>query len=759
MISLFKKHWLARQARFQAASPTSSDTRGYTLQTVIVSAILLSTAVLASVVLYRAITTNTDVRAFADLTGDNAPTRPHGFSVEHYLEAGVPSARVRWSPPLYTGHPQLAGSPTLLNYEATYNCEDSRGEDDMSDMDDIALEDVTILPDTSPHMTDLTEPEIPLIGNDDNVLEPEFGTESTFLTGHCLISVRAFTCPDASSNTPCMIEGNKTGAEIYGPPAEHRFSISKTPTIPELLEVRLIDPGSRLWVISWNSPEYLGSNNPERLIYQVEQRSRPEVDIPPDPYPYMDPTCTFNNFFLLSTMEDRLYDVRITAQIIAENVDLSPIQNQNTFTCPDVISANENSAIELPEINSEFLTIPDTPTGFSILPALPDSEAAGFNAEPLVRNEQTEELVGFVIDLPSDPSVDSYILQWNRADSIGVVETQELTDTQAEIVLSLNNGVAYKFSLWARNSQGTSDPLEDCTTVATKHRYLTPNLSVIPRGNELKINIAKPNQQRYCQSESFCFDNPTNSCLPPSIGATPPAEYKIRIFKTDTECTDTLVFPNTTCTSDDIVICTDAPGSLELEKEIIVSSLDADQEYTVEVIAGTNCNDVDMEINNNASPFASFPVAANAMTTSAIGSISADIMPGTPMIMYNNTDMDWTVEWDAPTNKDGLELYLATFTLSRDGGAQDTTVTSSLEINQENHSISFDHDNELGTPDRSIACTIDRDDSAVNSANYLSVECTMQDNDDADMQLRVDILAIYTNPDRASEPATMTGMS
>lgn len=79
MISLFKKHWLARQARVQASSPTSRDTRGYTLQTVIVSAILLSTAVLASVVLYRAITTNTDVRAFADLTGDNAPTRPTDF--------------------------------------------------------------------------------------------------------------------------------------------------------------------------------------------------------------------------------------------------------------------------------------------------------------------------------------------------------------------------------------------------------------------------------------------------------------------------------------------------------------------------------------------------------------------------------------------------------------------------------------------------------------------------------------------------------
>jgi len=749
MISLFKKHWLARQARVQASSPTSRDTRGYTLQTVIVSAILLSTAVLASVVLYRAITTNTDVRAFADLTGDNAPTRPHGFSVEHYLHTDdpdadnpeyIPSARVRWSPPLYTGQPQLAGSPTLLGYKTTHHCEDSEGSD---------LEDVTI-PDTD-MPEELMRPEllqIELVGNRQDVLGSTIDYDD-YLTIHCLIRVSAFTCPEPSPITPCEADGT----EIDGLSAEHRFTISKTPTVPEILEVRSIELGTQQHLmISWENPEYLGTNDHERLIYQIEQRNRAAVDDPPDDYEYdsMDTNCTFNNFYILSTMDNRLYDVRITPQIIiAGDIEMiredalnsdNVFQNESDCRNPDeVISGDENSVIELLDLNPESFKIPETPTISSIFPT--DSDPNSFDAQPLVENDLTEELVSFTIDWTSDTSVDSYLFQWNRADGTGTVESREFTEDP--ITLSLNNGFAYNFSLWARNSQGISDPLEVCTTVATEHRYLTPNLSVIPRGDELKINIMKPNQARYCQFESFCLES--NTCQPPSIGLTLDDQYKIRIFK-ETNCTDPPdLFPNTTCTSEDIVICRDAPVDIGLETEIIVSALDEDTEYTVEVIAGTNCDATRKEIGNNTSPFASFPVAANAMTTSATSNISpSDIMPGSPMLMYNSgVDMNWTVRWAAPSNTDNFELYLAIFKLFRDDGTQ-ATVTSSLEVGR--NIINFNHDNRLDTDDEEIMCTINSDN--------LAGDCTVPDDVDTDIQLEVTIFAIYT--DRASEPATVT---
>jgi len=749
MISLFKKHWLARQARFQAASPTSSDTRGYTLQTVIVSAILLSTAVLASVVLYRAITTNTDVRAFADLTGDNAPTRPHGFSVDHYFDdpdedgSLIPAARVRWSPPLYTGQPQLAGSPSLLNYEATYNCEDSGRYDE--DVEDIPLGEVTAADGMIEEQ--LMEPEFDLAGDlvqAEEILGDEFVVGMGAQRGHCVVSVRAWTCPDISPENPLCDEGQR----IYGLAEEFRFVLSTLSSAPRNVEINSTD---NFLLVSWETPENIALTQASitsgnNLFYKVEWWERgaigtmPNLDVPADMK-----KCTFNNFYPILTMRNMVYDIRITTQIFNTDADIENaekmIESMNGNQCPtdddllnDVLSDQIMMNLDLdPDADSPFiefydltavtLELPEIPSNLNI--ALADSEPSSYDATQIIQNPIYQdgrilERVDWTLSWDRSDNVDSYILEWARADLNESIESQVISNPETgmpKIILSLDNGVSYNFSLRARNSVGVSEPLEVCTTVATRHRYLSPSVSSFTADEEIKIIISKPSQARYCQLESFCIND---TCMPPSLMSS--SQYKIRIHSdddnpsdpNDAECAENPpAFPNATCTNDDIVICVSAPDHTELVRELILLSSLVESEiiqgddtsFVVEVIAGNNCSASTKIMNNLISPYASLPVTTTVSTMG--GSFNA--IEGSVIVNFDQVTSMWTIMWSPPADIGALDFYVVDLELEGLAGGNPTPPASkifALDKTIAEQNFDFDHDGDSSTQDVQIICTV-----------------------------------------------------
>lgn len=711
------------------STPTqiSADVNGYTLQTIIVSAVLVLVAVAASIVLYSAISNNADVRAFADLTSENSPTRPSGFTAENYLDDTVPAVIIRWAPPLYTGQPVLAGSPSLLNYEATYNCETS---------DAIGLEQVT-LSDT-PSRSDFEIPEIDL-GRPQLQLEiSDFVTDPTIPTANCLLSVRAYTCPDVRPEARCGINDAKTGKEIYGPASLYRFVISKIPSALNIMESRIVSVGTddRNLLISWETPIYFDTQNPENLIYRIEWNQRPRTTDPPNSFVAdvnTSEVCTPNNLHILTVADDMVYDARITPQFITDPalefklVDSCPGSNQ--------LSDAPGPAAELFTLDGKSFEVPpETPTGLAF--ELAESSPQSFDASPLVEGNVTEELISWNVtwsaganNVPTD--IDSYIFQWARADGIGQSESQEVSSPA--ITLTLLNGVSYDFSIRAQNTEGISEPLQACTTVATPHRHLKPDLVVNPRNNQLQIKIAQSGQEKYCQTETFCLDN---SCQPPA-----PKHYKIRVYNTGDTCGTAMSFPNQLCTNSDIVVCADAPVGDDLVTERFLSNPSPDVEYAVEVIAGSECDPTARTINNvrdtNApSFFASFSTATRA--TADPEDVFAPI-EGLPPIAFDENMTEWSFEWrisgSPPEEPTGFLIRLERAATT----TPPTTAEISFVLNnsRDMSALPWDQDSDSNTDPAIINCMSDT----------LQSRCTFIDNQNPAVEttLTVTITAIYDN--------------
>ena len=638
------------------------DTRGYTLQTLIISGILVLASVAASVVLYRAISATSDTRALSDLSAENSPTRPHGFATEHYLESGTPAAKINWTPPLYTGQAQIAGSPSLLNYHASYHCEDSRGPDPADPADDVSLADVA-LPESGASEQDLLWSEIDLVGSSDDLLGSTFDTDAAFVVGHCLLRARAYTCPEVTSGSRCGTGIDKNGTEVYGPSSDYRFTLSKAPSRPELIEVTaaLDENGNQLLQVSWDPPQYLGSGSLRNLIYRVSWTGRAQGSSQPDAFSQS--ACTFNNFISIAdTGRADLYDLQITPLIITDDAVLAAKLAEagdseatadgvlpRTVTCPNppsVIEPPADSSLELLELIPNAFERPQAPTGLAIEPA--DSAAELFNAAPMVANGSTEELTGFRLSWNAAANATSYLLSWGRADATTPAEAQETADPEAFLLLEY--GAAYNFSLWALNEAGRSQPVEICTTVASQHRQLTPSLAVTPQANQLEVTISYASQARFCGLESFCLDN---SCQPPE-----PEAFKVRVWASNTACTNTNTsFPDQTCTAADYVHCRqappgDKPRQLALSFPVTAlgngSPLAAQTDYTVEVIAASSCL-----VSNGSSPYASFPVVAQAQTLASQPVFS----PVRNLAIQRDNLIHWTATWDLPADTTGLISY------------------------------------------------------------------------------------------------------
>ena len=315
----------------------SSDNRGYTLQTVIVMAILVAAAVGASVVLYRAINSNTDVRSLTDTAGTNAPSRPHNLVVEKTLETvgsrTVSSATVRWSPPLYTGFTRFEeqpgegeqpvdATPASLLYRAEYGCAAPNG--DISELADITLENI---PDSTPDPTDMASTtDIDESKLDTDGPQTYFGESAELSlparilgelfpvsmppeTVYCILRATAYTCPDAQTQ-PCANPGDNesrtndplSGDEIYSLESELiRFELSRTPTKTQNPEAvvsyfYVLDtatPPNRVHHnrvdVTWDAPEYTGIG--DALIYEIrwKQRKTNEDETNFGPAPPRDP--------------------------------------------------------------------------------------------------------------------------------------------------------------------------------------------------------------------------------------------------------------------------------------------------------------------------------------------------------------------------------------------------------------------------------------------------------------------------------------
>lgn len=699
---------------------SSCDNRGYTLQTVIVMAILIAAAVGASVVLYRAINSNTDVRSLTDTAGTNAPSRPHNLVVEKTLETvgsrTVPSATVRWSPPLYTGfsrfgedeQPVDASSASLL-YRAEYGCADSAV---IGDLADITLENI---PDSTPDPTDM----VSTTDIDESKLDTDgpqtyFG-ESTELslptrilgelfpasmppeTVYCILRATAYTCPDAPAQD-CANPGDNesrtgaddvlTGNEIYSLESELiRFELSRAPT--EILNLEAVVPQDGVTStnnrvdLSWDTPEYTGVDVAH--LYEIkwaqreEDETKTDFDSPGFDNPdvaYADTICTVANGHSLDltlnadtgdTTNELIVDVRITPYAVSQADAAAAVPN--AFTCPTLNKISEISTdligIELLEVQAPSIVPP------TMMFTIPTSE----NIPSSATDEQKRTLLNnLFVDMqtswPAVTNASSYELEWSRADGSGTANSRVLPTTNPVTdpvvdTLNLENDRAYNLNLTVNLPDNETVSTGSCVTVSHSQRTPIPDLEVIPISQGLRIRIAPHNQTRFCNSTATTLSAPATQ------------HYKVRVYDPASTCASPGEYPNKKCSSDpttddDHNDCQDVTtvAPIPSAEEVVVTGLTANTTYEVEVIAGHDCDATAKTIgfaipspNPMEYGYPSAPVVMQATTMSAVTlpaaptNVSATFSPSDTTVNYDR----WTLSWDEVS---GATSYL--FTIDHD---------------------------------------------------------------------------------------------
>lgn len=768
------------------------DNRGYTLQTIIVMSILIAAAVGASVVLFRAVSTNTDVRSLTDLAGSNAPSRPHGFSVEkttelvdkgEATERSVPSAAIRWSPPLYTGQTQLEGTPASVLYKVDYGCADPADSADINDLADITLENI---PDSSPDPTDdATTPDVDESKLDTDGPQTHFGdsTELSILDGditehsiperilrvlfpnptslitppdtvYCILQAQAYTCSDAQTED-CANPGDNasetnnalTGREIYSLESEPiRFELSRAPT--EILNLEYDVPPEGMTATNnrvdliWDAPEFTGTG--EAFLYEIQWAQRGdndgETDFDTATIPTNRTRCTVGNAYSLDlkldaddppdSVNELIVDIRITSYAVTEEVARNAVSEQpplpratpwRRFVCPTKNSDNEyldSATLDYPNHNTgdrigfpggqtdlidillttpppteepRRLTIQNSPTYPSVdqlaliyetIPTAPPAQKIAVLGKPYMPYITVP--VRWRVDAGEEENIDSYELQWSRADGSGAsgslsvnkpfqdqyLATPANPPKTLEVRLDLENNRAYNFSFAKKLSTGQDVTTSLCTVISHPLRTPTPEIEVIPRAStasaELLVRIAPSGQERFCDYQKV------DRVFTPLPRVT--EHYKVRVYNPASSCTGD--YPNERC-SDVSNQCKSVTTGINRQavEEVAVTSLTHSTTYEVEVIAGHTCDDAAMTIaidppsppNLDRYGYSSAPITKTVTTPAApvALTVSATFVAGddpTNCDPQSLSDCDrWNLSW---TEVSGATGYL--FTIDHD---------------------------------------------------------------------------------------------
>ena len=641
--------------------PRGRDNRGYTLQTIIVMSILIAAAVGASVVLFRAVSTNTDVRSLTDLAGSNAPSRPHGFSVEKTVVSArsVPSATIRWSPPLYTGQTQLEGTPASVLYKVDYGCADPADSADINDLADITLEnipdldsnnptDIASTPNTDESKLDIDGPQTHY-GNSTELPIPERIPEELFPssdpppTVYCILQAQAYTCSDAQTedcanpgdnasriddNDPSNGREALTGREIYSLESEPiRFELSRAPTEPQNLMATVSEWTSTQNRVNllWDASEYTGTG--AAYLYEIKWQQREqdedETDFDTATIPDSQTQCTVSNTHSIpldlnadsDTDNELAVDFRITSYAVTTEVarnavdeppdsPMPPDTPWRSFICPDKNSVNQYVDSANPNYPvsdaGDLIGFPGGQTdliGILLTTPLPTQPTLTFEAIPtdpaqkreLLSKPYTTVQAQWRVDAGEEDNIDSYELQWSRADGSGALGSLSIKKpfqylpspapaNTLEVRLDLEYSRAYNFSFAKKLSTGHAVTTSFCMVMSHPLRTPTPEIEVIPRAStELLVRIAPPGQERFCDHQMV----DRVFTLSPRVTQ----HYKVRVYNPASSCSGD--YPNEHCS--DVSNQCQSVTTGQAAEEVTVTGLTASTTYEVEVIAGHSC--------------------------------------------------------------------------------------------------------------------------------------------------------------------------
>ena len=675
----------------------SRNNHGYTLQTVIVIAILVSAAVGASVVLYRAINSNTDVRSITDLAGSNAPSRPHSFVVEKTSASvgatprDVPSANIRWSPPLYTGHPQLEGTPASLLYKIEYGCADPADSTEISELADVTLDNIPD-PDNDPMDStpgdgldetrlDIDGPQTmysdsTVLSLPTRILEELFPSSSPPSNVYCILEAQAYTCSNAQT-ADCANPGDNasltgdddalTGQEIYsleGGPI--RFELTRGPSEVQNIATTLpYRTATQNRVdISWETPEYTGVG--EAYLYEIQWAQRKSTDAETNfeeaSFMPAGTICTVGNIysheFTLNSdttdLENELaVDFRITPYAVTQAAANAAVP-ANSYICPssDNIAGTHTDLIGVELLESSPTTV--TPPTLTL--SIPASE----NISSTTTDEQKRAVLDnrFIrveMSWGAVTNASSYELQWSRADGSGTTNSRvsPTTDPVTDPVtatLNLENDRAYNFNLTVNLLDNEPVSTNLCAIILHSQRTPIPDLEVFPIGEGLRIRIAPHNQARFCDSQIVALT---------AMAAPATQHYKVQVYD-PTSCTGT--YPDQQC-SDVYFRCLNFDSNRAAE-EVVVTGLTAGNTYEVEVIAGHTCDETAKTIGftipgSNPNRYG-YPSASVTQQATPLVASTAPLAPPSLTVTYDPSTQ-WTASWGVVSGATG---YI--FTLDHD---------------------------------------------------------------------------------------------
>lgn len=778
------------KSRKSPSEPRRRDNRGYTLQTIIVMSILIAAAVGASVVLFRAVNTNTDVRSLTDLAGSNAPSRPHGFSVEKTLVSvgspsrDVPSATIRWSPPLYTGQTQLEGTPASVLYKVDYGCADPDDVPAISELADITLENIPDLNSNNPtdtvstmdrdeskldpdgaqtHYGDSTELSIP--GRIPEDLFPSSGppdTVSPFDTVYCILQAQAYTCSDAQTED-CANPGDNafrtdnalTGREIYSLESEPiRFELSKAPA--EILNLEYVVPPEGMTAtnnrvdLAWDTPEYTGTD--EAFLYEIQWKQREESENEADFddasfTPDGTPQCTVGNAHSLDlkldaddppdSVNDLIVDIRITP--ISATQAIADAAVPPSFTCPPTDDIHRNPldlfGITLVENGSVAANLPTissiaVPPSGETVPTDPDEKRI-YLQNSFVNLQAT---AGIAVPRSRSYNLESYELRWSRADGTSFPNSKVIpapdpvahpTETTQEIyrstvTLNLENDKAYNFDLIANFNNGETRSASRCAVVSHSQRTSAPELEVTPISTTELLVRIAPQNQA-----RFCRIS-TYRIPPPNT-----QHYKLRVFEPASACTGN--YPDTQCSDNSNQCITVTTGARPSAEEVTITGLTINTPYEVEVIAGHTCdataNTIGFTIpapNPNSYGYPSAPVTKEVTTLSSDG--TAPAAPTGVSATFTAADSTvnydrWNLSW---TEVSGATGYLFTIDHDTSQPAPPDTDAKRYVYTPSTRETSFSARSPVGEftctkSGTTITCTV-RDDDQASTSPHTNLE-------------------------------------
>lgn len=627
------------------------DNRGYTLQTIIVMSVLIAAAAGASVVLLRAVSSNTDARSFTDTSGTNVPSRPHSFVVEKTLATvgsrtispTVPSATVRWSPPLYTGftrstqlgeeeQPVDASSASLL-YEVEYGCGIPGQGEVPSLLSDLEFGNFDRNPTDDTSTNNIDESELGLhtlyLENPGvSFIDPETDEVDAMLqnlfpdttnppdTAHCILQAKAYTCPqapaDLCANPDATPPRPLTNNEIYSLESEFiRFELSRAPTeilIPEYVvpSAGITNTHNRI-DLAWSAPEYTGAR--DGILYEIKWVQRgdgdDETDFDTAIIPSEQTKCTVGNTYSLDlkldaddppdSMNELIVDIRITPYATTQAVADAAVPLQ--FECR--LGSNDLAAeptdwhgIEL--VENGFVPVELRPaltigiaTSLENVPADADAD----EKRAYLQSSFVNALAGIALDLPETRSynLENYELQWSRTDGMGTMNSRVI-DAPSTFTTVPPSQQRYSSSAILNLEHNRAYDFTLTANFSNGETRTTSNCAVISHPERTPAPALDVIPAAASLRVRITPINQANLCNSPII-ATPShpstQHYKVRVYNPASACIPTGDYPDRQCADDNYSQCIVAESAA---KEIVVTGLTAGTAYEVEVIAGHTCN-------------------------------------------------------------------------------------------------------------------------------------------------------------------------